>query len=127
MAQLNGAMSARLGPDEWLLATGATELDPRAEITAGLVGTFHALVDIGHRNVGIEVAGRHAPEVLNGGCPLDLADHVFSPGTATRTIFGKAEIVLFRQGPERSYHIECWRSFAPYVRDLLMDTAREFR
>jgi sarcosine oxidase, subunit gamma len=31
-----------------------------------------------------------------------------------RTIFEKAEIILWRTG-EQSFHIEVWRSFAPYV------------
>jgi sarcosine oxidase, subunit gamma len=41
---------------------------------------------------------------------------------ATRTIFEKAEIVLWRTGPE-TFHVEVWRSFAPYVWDL-MDAVR---
>jgi len=36
----------------------------------------------------------------------------------TRTVFAKAEIVLWRTQPEQ-FHLEVWRSFAPYVWELL--------
>jgi sarcosine oxidase subunit gamma len=38
----------------------------------------------------------------------------FPIGMCTRTLFGKAEIVLWRTG-EAQFHIEVWRSFAGYV------------
>jgi sarcosine oxidase subunit gamma len=68
----------------------------------------------------------YAREVINGGCPLDLDDAAFPPGRATRTLLGKAEIVLLRPDTPHTYRIECWRSFAPYVRGLLAEVAREF-
>ena len=115
-------LCARLGPDEWFLMGPATENARLArELEAALAERVFSLVDIGHRNVGIEVAGAHAREILNGGCPLDLNDGAFAPGTATRTLLGKAEIVLLRPGVERLYRVECWRSFAPYVLAFLED------
>ncbi len=119
--------SARLGPDEWLLLaaeTGAPELE--CELRAALAGRLHSLVDISHRNAALAVSGVRAREVLNGGCPLDLHDDAFPAGTARRTLFGKAEIVLLRPGVELAYRLECWRSFAPYAQQLLLDVAREF-
>jgi len=118
---------ARLGPNEWLLVGP----DSDAEVIAGqvqdaLAEQFHVLVDIGHRNVAIEVSGRKAAEVLNSGCPLDLADSAFPAGTATRTLMGKAEILLMRLDDTPSYRVECWRSFASYVHEFLLDAAREF-
>ncbi len=121
------ACSARLGPNEWLLL--ASEPDGQQlerELRAALAGRFHSLVDISHRHAALTVAGVRAREVLNGGCPLDLHDDAFPPGTARRTLLGKAEIVLLRPGPERVYRVECWRSFAPYVQALLLDVAGEF-
>jgi sarcosine oxidase subunit gamma len=120
-------IAARLGPDEWLLiGPEADNVRIEQQITAGLAGAFFSLVDIGHRNVGFRVGGAHAAEIVNGGCPLDLDDAAFPAGSATRTVFGKAEIVLIRPGAERVYRIECWRSFAPYVHGLLKEVAREF-
>ena len=123
----DGRIAARLGPDEWLILGPEKAADAMsASIAAALAGRFHALVDIGHRNVAIAVAGAQARAVLNGGCPLDLDDAAFPPGTATRTLLGKAEIVLLRPGAEPIYRVECWRSFAPYVLGFLQDVAREF-
>jgi sarcosine oxidase, subunit gamma len=42
----------------------------------------------------------------------------------TRTVFGKAEIVLWRPA-EQSFRLEVWRSFSPYVAHLLHEVARE--
>jgi sarcosine oxidase subunit gamma len=42
----------------------------------------------------------------------------------TRTLFEKSEMVLWRTAPD-SFHIEVWRSFAPYVTGLLAEVARE--
>lgn len=120
-------VSLRLGPNEWLLIAPESDADEiAAQIGSALAGHFHALVDVGHRNVAIEVAGRSAADVLNSGCPLDLAAGAFPTGYATRTLMGKAEIVLMRLDDAPRYRVECWRSFAAYVHAFLMDSAREF-
>lgn len=123
----DGVTVARLGPDEWLMLGPDAESPALPhEINRALSGQFFSLVDIGHRNTGIATAGQYAREVINGGCPLDLRDAAFPPGSATRTILGKAEIILLRPGTDPTYRIECWRSFAPYVYRFLCENAREF-
>jgi sarcosine oxidase subunit gamma len=120
-------LSLRLGPDEWLLI--GPEVDSEAiaaEIVAALGDHFHALVDIGHRNVAIEVKGPHAADIINAGCPLDLFDASFPTGSGTRTLLGKAEIVLARIDDAPTYRVECWRSFATYVHGFLAEAARDF-
>lgn len=114
-----------LGPDEWLL------LAPRAEhaILAGAVsrlrgGASGCAVDVSHRNAGLVVEGRTATDVLSAGCPLDLAMPAFPIGMCTRTLFGKAEIVMWRTGDD-AFRIEVWRSFAPYVVALLGEAMRD--
>ena len=107
-----------LGPDEWLLLAPLNSLDPRISVGAG------AVVDISHRHVGLVLEGDDAAVALATGCPLDLHPSVFAPGTCTRTVFGKAEIVLWRRDAAH-FHIEVWRSFAGYVRDRLDLAARE--
>jgi sarcosine oxidase, subunit gamma len=121
----SGRWIARLGPDEWLIGTAESEADPlAAAIGADLGGTAHALVDVSHRNVGIDVSGTHAAILLNAGCPLDLGDAAFPGGSATRTLLGKAEIVLIRwPGATPRYRVECWRSFATYVHSFLVEAA----
>jgi sarcosine oxidase subunit gamma len=123
-AASDGVRSALwLGPDEWLLLAPEGEA---AEIGAALLAIAPAsVVDISHRQVGIAVSGARAAEVLNAGNPLDLHATAFPVGMCTRTLFAKAEIVLWRTGPE-AFHVEAWRSFAPYVLGLIEEAAREF-
>jgi sarcosine oxidase, subunit gamma len=116
-ASANGKIVARLGPDEWLLCAPA---DVHIENT--LAGEHHALVDVGHRYAALMV---ESPILLAAGCPLDLDPSVFTPGSATRTLFGKAEIVLWRLPDAPGYRVECARSFAPYVLAFLREAARE--
>ena len=121
-----GRRAARLGPDEWLLMAPPGDDDALTDaIGRALEGHHHALVDISHRNVSIVVSGTQAPIVLNAGVALDLDDTVFPAGSATRTVLGKAEIVLLRPGADRRYHVICWRSFVPYVQGFLEEAAQD--
>jgi sarcosine oxidase subunit gamma len=133
-AEAGGRLSARLGPDEWLLcAPAADQLPSTADAqladalpaTAGaqLAGEHYSLVDVGHRYQAFELAAPNAPFLLAAGCPLDLHPSVFGPGCATRTLLGKAEIILWRL--PRSYRVECGRTFAKYVEAFLREAARE--
>ena len=121
-----GRAALWLGPDEWLLlAPDAEGPAVQAALSAALAGLPHALVDIGHRQAGLVVRGAAAATVLAAGCPLDLDPAAFPPGMCTRTVLGKAEIVLWRTGPE-AFRVEAWRSFLPYVWRFLEEAATEF-
>jgi sarcosine oxidase subunit gamma len=114
-----------LGPDEQLLLASEPEGPEVARLLAtALVGMRHSLVEISHRQVALEVSGEHAPAALSVGCPLDLHSTEFPIGMCTRTLLGKADIVLWRTGPE-TFHVEVWRSFAQYVSRFLAEAARE--
>ena len=116
-AETNGSVSALwLGPDEWLvLAPDGREMKiPMASV-----------VEVSDRQVAIGVSGPQAAEVINAFNALDLHVESFPVGMCTRTLFGKAEIVLWRTAPE-AFHIEVWRSFAPYVLGCLAEATREY-
>jgi sarcosine oxidase subunit gamma len=100
-----------LGPDEWLLLAAASEA---TTVPAALAGKAPALVDVGHRQVGLVVSGPRAAALLNAGCPLDLDETEFPVGMCTRTILAKTEIVLWRT-ESAAFRIEIARSFAPYA------------
>jgi sarcosine oxidase subunit gamma len=123
MTNSAGKRALCLGPDEWLLMAPAGDED---EITRAFGLLYaqvpHSLVDIGHRETGIEVEGPAAASALAAACPLDLAS--MPAGTATRTIFDKAQIVLIKR-TEASYRMEVWRSFAPHVWRLLEAVSHE--
>jgi sarcosine oxidase subunit gamma len=103
-----------LGPDEWLLLAPLAEQAPLAEaLRTALATVAHSLVDVAHRQVAFAISGRLAARVLTSGCPLDLSTRAFPVGAVTRTLFHKADIVLWREA--EGFHLEVWRSFAPYV------------
>jgi sarcosine oxidase subunit gamma len=114
---IDGGAALWLGPDEYLLLLGHGRGAAVPGAFAGHAGPF-SLVDVSHRQIALSVSGTDAAAVLAGGVPLDLAADAFPVGTVARTIFEKAEIVLWRRGEDR-WHLEVARSFAPYVRDLL--------
>jgi sarcosine oxidase subunit alpha len=101
-----------LGPDEYLVIGDA--LPP---ITA------HSIVDVSHRTVAFRVAGPRAAWCLNAFCALDL--DAVPVNFCTRTLLGKAEIILWYLGAAE-FHIETARSYAPYVWALLEEARREF-
>ena len=112
-------------PDEiWLLTAPADGEELVAALQAALLGIDHSLVDISHRQAALELSGTHAAWLLNAGCPLDLAPAAFPVDTVTRTVFVKAEIVLWRTGAE-SFRLEFGRSFRGYVAGLLAEVTRE--
>ena len=107
-----------LGPDEWLVIALPSEAAQLAEKLAQASDKMICSVtNISHRNVGFDIQGQGAEALINVGCPQDLSIDKFPIGKATRTVFESASVVLFRTG-ETSFHLECWRSFGPYMRDF---------
>lgn len=120
-AAKGGRTALWLGPDEWLMIdeAGAAPVADCAKVKA-----LHSAVDISHRNVAISVTGPGAEAALNAGCPQDLSLTAFPVGAASRTILGKAEIVLLRTAAD-AFRVECWRSFSDYVFEFLSEAARD--
>ncbi len=118
-----------LGPEEYLLIDTALAGDTSSvsftnELGRAMGTIPHALVDVSHRQVALEITGPHAARLLNGACPLDLDIEAFPIDMCTRTVFAKAEIVLWRRRVD-AFHVEVWRSFADYVAGTLIEIARD--
>jgi sarcosine oxidase, subunit gamma len=119
-----GRAALWLGPDEWLLIADSADASAVDDVLETVLeGTAHSLVDVSHRQIGLIASGPAAARVLNAGCPLDLGLEAFPVGFATRTLFDKAEIVLWRRA-QAVFHVEIWRSFAPYLVASLAEAAR---
>ena len=103
-----------LGPDEFLLL---------APEQLGL--TLPGAVDVSHRDAALSVSGPRAAWAINAFCALDLHPSAFCVGMCTRTLFGKAQIVLWRTDAD-TFRIEVARSLAPYVWGCLEEARREF-
>jgi sarcosine oxidase subunit gamma len=114
-----------LGPDEQLLIAPAKEAESLgAALESALAGLPHSLVEVSHRQVALNVAGAQAEAILAGYCPLDVDLRAFPVGMCTRTVYSKAEIVLWRTEP-RVFRVEVWRSFTDYVVRLMSEVASE--
>lgn len=118
-----GKTAVCLGPDEWHLIA---PLDAQQTIEDAFAAFYasvpHSLVDIGHREVGIEIEGAGAVRVLQSAIAFRVEAMPLLSGR--RTIFDKAQIVLVRE-TEHRFRIEVWRSFADHVWGLLQAASRE--
>jgi sarcosine oxidase subunit gamma len=115
-----------LGPEEYLLldTAGGTSSTLAAQLDHAIGDAPHSLVDVSHRQVALEITGPNASRLLNGACPLDLDIDAFPIDMCTRTVFAKAEIILWRRRSD-AFHVEVWRSFADYVAGILIEIARD--
>ena len=100
-----------LGPDEWLLL---------GTVSGEGAGQPVSITEITERQIGITLEGPRAAEILMSGCPLDLER--LTVGRGTRTIYETVEIVVLKRGAEQ-FHIEVWRSFAPWLWAALVAAA----
>ena len=113
-----------LGPDEQLLLAPAGQNQRlQAELNSALQGLAHSLVDVSQRQAAIAVSGSPARDMLASGCPLDLDPAAFPVGMCARTLFAKAEVVLWRRSAEE-YHLEVARSFSDYVLEWMREVNR---
>ncbi len=121
-----GRAALWLGPGEQLLLAPAGD---REAIGVGLAealsGFAHSLVDVSQRQVALHLRGPQVCVILGSGCPLDLDSAEFPPGMCTRTLFHKADIVLWRTGA-CEFQLEVWRSFSDYVVQCLQEAGRDF-
>ncbi len=113
-----GAMEggiACLGPDEWLLRAKAEASIPMA------AGLAVSVTDVSERSICLIVEGPKAAQLIMSGCPQDLDS--FAVGKASRTIYETVEIILIREGSD-CFHVEVWRSFAPWLWTAFTTVAR---
>lgn len=108
-----------LSPDEWLLIgePGAEDVTPR------FAGAAHplSLVDVSERSLAVDIEGRNAGGLLNGGCPLDFDQ--FGGGSCTRTLFGKVTVMLWWR--DHAIRMSYPRSYDDYIRALIEAVAQD--
>ena len=103
VSERGAELAVMLGPDEWLLL---------GTIIGDGSGQAVSITEITERQITITLKGARAAEILMSGCPLDLERMAI--GRGTRTIYETVEIVVMKRGVEQ-FHIEVWRSFAPWL------------
>ena len=122
LASSGECLAICLGPDEWFLMAPSGEAGAIEERFAATMDGAYSLVDVSHREVGIEVRGRGATLALSSACALDLEG--MPSGSATRTILDKSPAVLIKHAPDQ-YRVEVWQSFAGHVWTLFEAVQRE--
>jgi sarcosine oxidase subunit gamma len=124
-SESNGSRAALwLGPEETLLFAPESECTSLCGALKEAAGSRGRITDVSHRQAGLFIEGAKAANVLNGACPLSLHEADFPAGMCTRTVFAKAEIVLWRPASQR-FRMEVARSFAPYAAGLLTEIMRD--
>lgn len=114
-----GVSAACLGPDEWMIFAPPENGAGLQEKLSTLNGSFvMSATDVSHRNIRLTVKGAQATGTINVGCPLDLSLTHFPIGKCCRSVYEAAPILLYRRGKDE-FHLECWRSFAPYIAALM--------
>jgi sarcosine oxidase subunit gamma len=127
-ATTDGLACLWLGPDEWLLLLPpADRAETIRRLERALDGTHRAVVDLSHRLVTFRLAGPGVRDLLSVGCPLDLHDRAYPPGTAARSLLGKVGITLHRLADGRTWELLVDRTFAPYAWQYLANAARELK
>lgn len=123
--QPGARVALMLGPDEWWLIVPEGEgADVQARLAAALAPHPHSLVEVSHRQVGYVLQGPGAAALLNAGCPLDLAERAFPVGMATRSLFNRIGLMLWRIAPDL-FRLEIDRSLAPYFVSALAEAAHD--
>lgn len=112
-----GTSLLHLGPDEWLLLSEA-EMPPKWHDIAG-----SGAIELSHGYAGIEWVGPRVLLALSAGCPLDLHESTFPTGMVTRTLYGKSEVMLWRQESER-FHMDVPRSYLAAMLAFFGETIR---
>lgn len=123
----HGALVVRTAPDTWLLLASAGPATPR-RIGALGAGEFASVVDVTHGYALARLTGPAAAAVLAKLCAIDLADPATPDGTAFRSLVAGVPATVIRDdtGPERSYVVQCDRSYRQYLREVLTDAGDEF-
>lgn len=116
-----------LGPDEWLIETGATEEAGIADALDGALAEMHAAVTVvGDASTTLLLEGRRAADVLAKGMTLDLHPGVFRPGHCARSLLAKIGVLLHRPGDQDGFEITVARSFSDYAWRWLEDATLEY-
>ncbi|MGW5615085.1 sarcosine oxidase subunit gamma [Streptomyces sp. NPDC003877] len=116
-----------LGPDAWLVLSGADGAALTAELREALGPDPGSVVDVSAHRTTLELSGPGARQVLEKGCPLDLHPRAFGPGRAVSTTVGSVAVLLWQVDDRPAYRLFPRSSFADHLGRWLVDAMGEFR
>jgi len=116
-----------LGPDEWLVVTGAGNASATASALGNAISGLHAAVnDVSGGNVALRLAGDGTRDVLSRGCTLDLHPDVFAVSACAQSSLAKAGVLLGLLDETPTWEIIVRRSFSEYLCQWLAHSARSY-
>ena len=115
----NGWSVLHMAPDEWMLLGAEDQSEGLEAQFRNSALPAHSLVEISDRSFWLRIDGERAGRLLAGACPIDIDQ--MPAGTATRTLFGKATIVLWKNCGD--FRISHARSYDAYVVALIIAIA----
>lgn len=116
-----------LGPDEWLIMTGIDDAGGLAErLRASMSGSHTAVNDISGGQVALQLAGKHARDLLAMGCTLDFHPDVFRPGDCAQSGLAKANVLIGLLDDSPVFDLVVRRSFSDYLCRWFAHAGRDF-
>jgi sarcosine oxidase subunit gamma len=123
-AAADGVDVVWLGPDEWLVLSRAPL--PVVALREAVAASGGTVVDVSAQRTTLRLSGALVPDLLAGGCPVDLHPSVFGPGTAVQTSIAQIGVVLLARSPGGTDVTLLVRaSFAGALADWILDAAVE--
>ncbi len=129
IAPLSPSKAARRGPGTSTPTPALTAARSAADALAAslgeaLAGKHHMAVNVSDARAVITLAGAGVAEVLAKGAPVDLSEAAFPAGTARRTHIAGVAVGFWRK-EDHEWEIVCFRSFARYLFDWLVESSKE--
>ena len=116
-----------LGPESWLLATGAASaLVDYAVKRDALNAAGGALFEVFASRVAWTISGPHTIDVLAKGCPLDFHRRVFAAATCAQSVFGHVNVLIDKRDDEPTFTLMVPRSFTRDVWHALCEAAAQY-
>ncbi len=124
-----GCLVVGMLPGGWLLlAPPGSAAGVVHRMAAYGVGEFSTVIDVTHGHALVRLIGARAAAVLRKLCPIDQADAVIPDGAVFRSLLAGLTATVIRDdlAGERSYLLQCERSYGQYLVDVLLDAGAEF-
>ena len=115
-----------LGPDEvMLLIEAGAEEQLAITLQKSLEGKSGSVVNITDGLCAFNLTGDHVRDALAKGCPLDLHQSVFVPGSCAQSLLSHAGVTIACLAPD-NFILIGRTSFASYIATWLADAALEY-
>ena len=111
-----------LTPAEWLLNLPAAETESmQTALTRRLATSLATVTDMSDAFACCELSDTRAPDVLMGGCSLEVHAHAFPGGRVSRTALADVPAIVWNPGDPNRYRCIVDRSFGVHFLNWLVD------